>query len=42
MKFDNQNRQAWNRGFSRLWPPEGSTPASHYRIWSSNFIRWGI
>jgi Protein of unknown function (DUF3303) len=31
MKFDNQNRQCWNRGFSRSHPPEGSTPVSYYR-----------
>src|SRR6266567_5662865 len=32
MKFDNQNRQSRSRGFSRLQPPEGSTPASYYRF----------
>jgi uncharacterized membrane protein len=31
MKFDKQNRQSRNRGFSRSDPPEGSTPISYYR-----------
>jgi ALG3 protein len=39
MKFDKQNRQSWNRGLSRSDPPEGSTPVSYYRLWSSKFIR---